>query len=164
MFYLNVLLCFLAIVFVFWMAWLVFRRNRTVECKGRDEYLTYAIVIILLVSLFPISEDEEYMVISALRNTFIYLAFFSSLIPSRGISEKGMVMALFTIPWSQITDLRVEEYMTNKLQVVFVAYNLKHKLLFNRARAREVVATLQKYQGDVYVHKSLDPYLQPRKR
>ena len=36
MFYLNVLLCFLAIVFVFWMAWLVFRRNRTVECKGRD--------------------------------------------------------------------------------------------------------------------------------
>ena len=164
MFYLNVLLCVLAIVFVFWMAWLIFRRNRTVECKGRDEYLSYAIIIILLVTLFPISKDEEYMVISAVRNIFLYLAFFSSLLPSRGISEKGMVMALFTIPWSQITDLRVEEYMTNKLQVVFVAYGMKHKLIYNRARTREVIHALQKYVGDVYMSKELDPYLKLKKQ
>ena len=164
MFYFDIAICTLSAAFIFWMAWLIFKRNRTVECKGRDDYIIYAIIVILLVYLFPLREDDDYLVISALRNSMMYLAFFSSLIPRRGISEKGIVMALFTIPWSQITDLRVEEYMTNKLQVVFVAYNLKHKLLFNRARAREVVATLQKYQGDVYVHKSLDPYLQPRKR
>lgn len=164
MFYLNILLCVLAVAFVFWMAWLVFRRNRTIACKGRDDYLGYALVIILLVTLFPISEDETYMVISALRNTMLYLAFFSSLIPARGISEKGMVMALFTIPWSQITDLRVEAYMTNKLQVVFSAYGMKHKLLFNRARTREVIQSLQKCTGeDVYMSKELDPYLNRKK-
>lgn len=160
MFYLNILLCVLAIAFVFWMAWLVFRRNRTIVCKGRDDYLGYAIVIIALVMLFPISEDEEYMVISAMRNTMLYLAFFSSLIPARGISEAGMVMALFTIPWSQITDLRVEAYMTNKLQVVFAAYGIKHKLLFSRARTRQVIQALQRCTGeDVYMARELDPYL-----
>ena len=164
MFYVDIALCVLSVVFIFWMAWLILKRNRTVECKGRDDYLAYAIVIILMVVHFQLTEDEDYLVIAALRNSMIYMAFFSCLLPRRGISEKGMVMALFTIPWSEITDLRVEEYMTSKLQVVFMAYNFKHKLLFNRARTREVVATLQKFQGDVYIHQSLDPYLQQRRR
>ena len=164
MFYLDVALCVLSVVFVFWMAWLILKRNRTVECKGRDDYIGYAIAIILFVAFFPLSEDENYMVMSALRNSLLLMAFFSSLMPARGISSQGIVMAFFTIPWSQITELRVEEYMTSKLQVVFTAYNMRHKLLYNRAKAREVVATLQKYQGDVYIQKALDPYLQQRKR
>lgn len=165
MFYLNVLICILAVAFVLYMAYLIFTRNRTVLCKGRDDYLTYAIIIILMVALFPVPEDgNELMLIEAVRNMLLYLAFFSSIIPSRGIAEKGIVMGLFTIPWSKITDLRVEEYMTNKTQVVFVAYGMKHKLIYNRIRTREVVATLQKFVDDVYMQKELDPYLKKRLR
>lgn len=163
MFYLNILICILAVVFVFYMAYLIFTRNRTVLCKGRDDYLTYALIIIFMVALFPVPEDGN-MMIEVVRNLLLYLAFFSSLMPSRGIAGKGIVMAAYTIPWSKITNLRVEEYMTNKTQVVFVAYGMKHKLLYNRARTREVVATLQKFVGDVYIQTELDPYLKMKRQ
>ena len=92
------------------------------------------------------------------------MAAFGSLSIKRGISDAGIEKVFFTVPWSQIRQLCLEPYQTQKMVLVCRTDKMKWKLYFHRYQLRDVLYQIQKYRSEVLIEPSLEEALKYKKR
>lgn len=103
----NLIVIALIIIIIGYEAYLILKRNRTVEVKGTDDFLVLMIILLIILLLFPFNENE--LVEEAVRNLLAIVAVISSLFVKRGVNNKGLVKICFIIPWDKIESVVVEE-------------------------------------------------------
>ncbi|HCT91120.1 MAG TPA: hypothetical protein DF613_07045 [Lachnospiraceae bacterium] len=153
----NYGLCVLAILAMAFELYLIVTRNRKIKVKGKDDYFSFALVLLFAVLIFPVS--MEYTVLTSLRNTLIFLALFGSLGIRRGLTEDGIAKSVYTVAWDRVESVQIDEYQTAKIQAVFAVGGRRIRLLFSKAQLRAVLAELEKHVGNIYMKKSLEQVL-----
>ncbi len=150
---LNYILCILALILLGWEAWLVARRNRTIEIKGKDDFFTLCLV--LLFAMLLLRPNEEAGLIESLRNTLILMVIFFSMTVKRGVSVRGIEKLGFVVPWDEITSVRIAPYQMNRLVLTFSDKRRSYKLFFPQYRLKKLVYEIQKYYPEVLIEESL---------
>lgn len=150
---LNYALCILALLVLGAEAYLVARRNRTIQVKGKDDYFTLCLV--MLFAMLFLRPSTEAGLVESLRNTLILMALFFSMGVKRGISKRGIEKLGFVVPWEQVTEIRVASYQMNKLVLLCSADKRSYKLFFPKYRLKELVYEIQKYYPKVLLEESL---------
>lgn len=151
---LNYVLCILALLVLGGEAYLVARRNRTIQVKGKDDYFTLCLV--MLFAMLFLRPNGEAGLVESLRNTLILMALFFSMGVKRGVSTRGIEKLGFVIPWEKITAVRIAAYQMNKLVLQCSTNKRSYKLFFPKYRLKELVYELQKYYPKVLVDESLN--------
>lgn len=147
----NYGLCGLAVLAMSFELYLIVTRNRKIKVKGKDDYFSFALVLLFTVLIFPVS--MEYTVLTSLRNTLIFLALFGNLGIRRGLMEDGIAKSVYTVAWDQVESVQIDEYQTAKIQAVFAMRGRQIKLIFPKAQLRTVLAELEKHIGNIYLKK-----------
>ena len=150
---LDYALCILALLVLGGETYLVTRRNRTIQVKGKDDYFTFCLV--MLFAMLFLRPSTEAGLVESLRNTLILMALFFSMGVKRGISQRGIEKLGFVIPWGKITEIRVASYQMNKLVLLCSANERSYKLFFPKYRLKELVYEIQKYYPKVLLEESL---------
>ena len=95
-----------------------------------------------------------------IRNILVLVAVFGTAAIKRGFSDRGMEKICFTIPWSEIESIQIDEYQTSKLQVMCsTKKGYKFKLFFGKYNLKDVLRATQKHVSQVYMQESLDQVL-----
>ena len=81
---LNYALCILALLALGGETYLIARRNRTIQVKGKDDYFTLCLV--MLFAMLFLRPSTEAGLVESLRNTLILMALFFSIGVKRAIS------------------------------------------------------------------------------
>ncbi len=150
---LNYALCILALLALGGETYLIARRNRTIQVKGKDDYFTLCLV--MLFAMLFLRPSTEAGLVESLRNTLILTALFFSIGVKRGISKRGIEKLGFVVPWEQITGIQIASYQMNKLVLLCSANKRSYKLFFPKYRLKDLVYEIQKYYPRVMLEESL---------
>ena len=150
---LNYALCILALLALGGETYLIARRNRTIQVKGKDDYFTLCLV--MLFAMLFLRPSTEAGLVESLRNTLILTALFLSIGVKRGISKRGIEKLGFVVPWERITGIQIASYQMNKLVLLCSANKRSYKLFFPKYRLKELVYEIQKYYPRVMLEESL---------
>ena len=162
MLYLNYGICVLGLAVLVGEIWFVLKRNRKIRVKGKDDFFTFALGVLFLLALMPLSQRGN--LLESFRNVVVLMAAFGSLSIKRGISDAGIEKVFFTVPWSQIRQLCLEPYQTQKMVLVCRTDKMKWKLYLHRYQLRDVLYQIQKYRSEVLIEPSLEEALKYKKR
>ena len=88
MLYLNYGASVLALLVLAAEVWFVLKRNRQIKVKGKDDFFSFALVLLFCMAIFPPTQMET--LLESFRNVVILMAVFGSLAVKRGISDRGM--------------------------------------------------------------------------
>lgn len=146
MFYINCFLCLLLTTGIIYTLYLAFKRNNTIEVKGKDDFLSTMIILFICVIAFPITDITS--IIEVLRTILLYLFLFSTFCIKRGINEKGINKVFFIIPWNKITRIEISSFQTTKFSLLCYTDNYKFKLIFHNFQIKKVLLILNKFHKD----------------
>ncbi len=102
-------------------AWLIWRRNRKVLVKGKDDFLLLMLVLAAALFLFPFQEND--LVEEAVRNLLGLMALMTTMFIKRGMSVDGIEKVFFTVPWKTI--LVVEAVGRSDTEAIFYFHRKK---------------------------------------
>ena len=157
----NYVLCVLSMLCIIGEIFLILKRNRKVQLRGKDDFFTFSLVVFFAIIIFPLAEMSS--MVENIRNILILGAIFGTAGIRRGFSEKGMEKVCYTIAWEQIKTVRINEYQTSKIQVICQTARGKHKLLFSKHLLKEVLRLKEKHVPDIYIQSALENTLQTKK-
>lgn len=146
MFYINCFLCLLLTAGIIYTLYLAFKRNKTIEVKGKDDFLSTMIILFICIIAFPITDITS--IIEVLRTILLYLFLFSTFCINRGINEKGINKIFFIIPWNKITRIEISSFQTTKFSLLCYTDNYKFKLIFHNFQIKKVLLILNKFHKD----------------
>lgn len=146
MFYINCFLCLLLTAGIIYTLYLAFKRNKTIEVKGKDDFLSTMIILFICIIAFPITDITS--IIEVLRTILLYLFLFSTFCIKRGINEKGINKIFFIIPWNKITRIEISSFQTTKFSLLCYTDNYKFKLIFHNFQIKKVLLILNKFHKD----------------
>ena len=106
--YINYGICVLALLVLAAEVWFVLKRNRQIKVKGKDDFFTFALVLLFCMALFPL--DQAGALLESFRNVVLLMAVFGTLAIKRGVSDQGIEKLFFTVKWDQIREIRLEPY------------------------------------------------------
>lgn len=154
----NYLACIAAIVVIAVEAFFVLKRNRTITLKGKDDFFTFTLVVFFVIIIFPVSEMDS--MLENVRNILVLVAVFGSAGIKRGFSDRGLEKICFTVPWSEIESIQIDEAQNSRIQVIcHTNKGRKFKLFFNKYILKDVLRVTQKHTKQVYMQNSLDQVL-----
>lgn len=164
MIYLNYALCVVALACLIAEVYLIIRMNRKVEVRGADDFFTFALVLLFVVIIFPISEDS--VVLTAMRNTLMLLALLGTLAVRRGVSDQGVVKLGYVIDWAKVNKVTIDEHLTTKIMVVFMTDKRNYKLIFNKYKLRDLLREMEKHMDrkNILVKESLDAVIKMKRK
>ena len=136
MFYINCFLCLLLTAGIIYTLYLAFKRNKTIEVKGKDDFLSTMIIFFICIIAFPITDITS--IIEVLRTILLYLFLFSTFCIKRGINEKG----------NKITRIEISSFQTTKFSLLCYTDNYKFKLIFHNFQIKKVLLILNKFHKD----------------
>lgn len=146
MFYINCFLCLLLTAGIIYTLYLAFKRNKTIEVKGKDDFLSTMIILFICIIAFPITDITS--IIEVLRTILLYLFLFSTFCIKRGINEKGINKIFFIIPWNKITRIEISSFQTTKFSLLCYTDNYKFKLIFHNFQIKKILLILNKFHKD----------------
>ncbi|HIS81520.1 MAG TPA: hypothetical protein IAB52_08670 [Candidatus Scatomonas merdavium] len=149
----NYVVCAVLLAGLIWEVCLILRRNRTILLKGKDDYFTFCLVVLFVVIIFPFSNVAG--IVESIRNILLLILVMGSAGIRRGFSEKGLEKVCYTIAWSDIQKVYVNEYQSAKIQVICQGKKMKHKLLFTRPQLPEVLRVVEKRVSEIYIQSTL---------
>ena len=154
----NYLACIAAIVVIAVEAFFVLKRNRNITLKGKDDFFTFTLVVFFVIIIFPVSEMDS--MLENVRNILVLVAVFGSAGIKRGFSDHGLEKICFTVPWSEIESIQIDEAQNSRIQVIcHTNKGRKFKLFFNKYILKDVLRVTQKHTKQVYMQNSLDQVL-----
>ena len=154
----NYLISIAAIAVIVVEIYFVLKRNRTITLKGKDDFFTFTLAVFFVITIFPVSDMDS--LLENVRNILVLVAVFGTAAIKRGFSDRGLEKICFTVPWEDITSIQINEYQSNKLQVVCqTKKGAKFKLYFGKYILKDVLRTTQKHISEVYMQDSLDQVL-----
>ena len=86
--YINYGICVLALLVLAAEVWFVLKRNRQIKVKGKDDFFTFALVLLFCMALFPL--DQAGALLESFRNVVLLMAVFGTLAIKRGVSDQGI--------------------------------------------------------------------------
>lgn len=149
----DYLFCVAALVILCWETWLIIKRNRTIILKGRDDFLTFCLILLFVMLFLRPNMDESFLV--SLRNTLVLTAIFFSIAVKRGISEQGIVKLGFLIQWDQIRKIQIEPYQLNRLILRIITEKHQFQLFYPKYQLKKLIYELQKYYPQVMIAEEL---------
>ena len=161
MLYLNYGASVLALLILAAEVWFVLKRNRQIRVKGKDDFFSFALVLLFCMAIFPPTQMET--LLESFRNVVILMAVFGSLAVKRGISDRGIEKLFFTVPWSEIRQIHLDPYQTQKMILVCETEKRKWKLYYHRYQLRDLLYQIQKYKKEVLLEPSLEEALKYKK-
>lgn len=154
----NYLASIAAIAVIVVEIYFVLKRNKTIILKGKDDFFTFTLAVFFVIVIFPVSEMDS--ILENVRNILVLVAVFGTAAIKRGFSERGMEKICFTVPWTEIESVQIDEYQSSKIQVTcHTKAGRKFKLLFGKYILKDVLRTIQKYVSQVYMQNSLEQVL-----
>ena len=154
----NYLTCIAAIAVIAVEVFFVLKRNKTITLKGKDDFFTFTLAVFFVIVIFPVSEMDS--MLENVRNILVLVAVFGTAAIKRGFSDRGLEKICFTVPWSEMESIQIDEYQSSKIQVVCHTKNgKKFKLLFGKYILKDVLRVTQKHVAQVYMHNSLEQVL-----
>ncbi|MCI8599082.1 MAG: hypothetical protein HFJ10_11705 [Lachnospiraceae bacterium] len=150
----NYLICLIALVLLGYETWLVLKRNRKIDLKGKDDFFTFCLV--LLFASLILRPDEHASFVVAMRNMLILMVIIFSLAVKRGINEQGILKLGFMIPWSKVAEVYISSYQMTKLVVTFSTQKRRFKLFYPKYQLKKLIYEIQKYHPDVMVEEDLN--------
>lgn len=157
----NYLLCILFIAGLISEIYFILRRNRKIILKGKDDFFTFALVVLFALTIFPLSDADS--LVANIRNILILVTIFGSAAIKRGFSDKGMEKIFYTVRWEDIQEVQIDAYQTTKIKVVCQTAKGKHKLFFGKYKLKEVLRTLEQHVSNIYIQNSLEDVLSLKK-
>lgn len=160
MLYVNYAVCMLAVCCVLLEAWVIWRRNRTVTVKGKEDFFSFALVLLFVVLIFPLSENAT--LVEALRNILVLLVLFGSLGIKRGLSAAGICKAFGIVPWDMVEEVRIEEYQTARVAARFCTKQGKsYQLLFPKYQLKKLLWEIEQHmdRNCIYLQTALEQVL-----
>ncbi len=157
---------FLLIVVILYEAYLIYKRNRSVLVKGKDDYFVLMALLLMTFLIFPFKQNE--LLADAVRNLLLIVAILTTFLIKRGINEQGVVKVFFTVPWKKITSVVVEENKSSSSNVIFHFYSnsdwiSKWKLQFKLRHVETAMDICAKYVEEVKINPELVAKLQKYK-
>ena len=149
----DYLFCVAALVILCWETWLIIKRNRTIILKGKDDFLTFCLILLFVMLFLRPNMDESFLV--SLRNTLVLTAIFFSIAVKRGISERGIVKLGFLIQWDQIRKIQIEPYQLNRLILRIITEKHQVQLFYPKYQLKKLIYELQKYYPQVMIAEEL---------
>lgn len=149
----DYLFCVAALVILCWETWLIIKRNRTIILKGKDDFLTFCLILLFVMLFLRPNMDESFLV--SLRNTLVLTAIFFSIAVKRGISERGIVKQGFLIQWDQIRKIQIEPYQLNRLILRIITEKHQFQLFYPKYQLKKLIYELQKYYPQVMIAEEL---------
>ena len=149
----DYLFCVAALVILCWETWLIIKRNRTIILKGKDDFLTFCLILLFVMLFLRSNMDESFLV--SLRNTLVLTAIFFSIAVKRGISEQGIVKLGFLIQWDQIRKIQIEPYQLNRLILRIITEKHQFQLFYPKYQLKKLIYELQKYYPQVMIAEEL---------
>lgn len=149
----DYLFCVAALVILCWETWLIIKRNRTIILKGKDDFLTFCLILLFVMLFLRPNMDESFLV--SLRNTLVLTAIFFSIAVKRGISEQGIVKLGFLIQWDQIRKIQIEPYQLNRLILRIITEKHQFQLFYPKYQLKKLIYELQKYYPQVMIAEEL---------
>lgn len=149
----DYLFCVAALVILCWETWLIIKRNRTIILKGKDDFLTFCLILLFVMLFLRPNMDESFLV--SLRNTLVLTAIFFSIAVKRGISERGIVKLGFLIQWDQIRKIQIEPYQLNRLILRIITEKHQFQLFYPKYQLKKLIYELQKYYPQVMIAEEL---------
>ena len=131
--------------------------NKKIELVGKDDYFLFALLLAAAVCLFPVTLDGSGL--AEIRSMLVFLALFGSLGVKRGLTRQGIVKFGYTIPWSLVDNVKVEEYQMAKIKVTYSYGKKKASLLFHKYDLKKVLAATEQYADTIYIQPTLEPML-----
>lgn len=131
--------------------------NKKIELAGKDDYFLFALLLAAAVCLFPVTLDGSGL--AEIRSMLVFLALFGSLGVKRGLAPQGIVKFGYTIPWSLVDNVKVEEYQMAKIKVTYSYGKKKASLLFHKYNLKKVLAVTEQYADTIYIQPTLEPML-----
>ncbi|WP_010166729.1 hypothetical protein [Candidatus Epulonipiscium viviparus] len=153
----NYLICFVLIAVVIFEIYYVIRRNRLIKIKGKDDLVTFTMIIFFAMLFFPM--EMEQTIIESLRNTLAFVAIFGSVGVLRGFSETGCEKFFYHIDWCDIEQITIHEHQVNKACMIVYSRKFKHKLFFNKYKIVPAIRYLQSKNINVLIDNKLENYL-----
>lgn len=154
----NYLICIAAIAVILVEIYFVLKRNKTITLKGKDDFFTFTLMVFFVITIFPVSEMDS--LVENVRNILVLVAVFGTAAIKRGFSDRGLEKICFTVPWSEIESIQIDEYQNSKLQVVcHTKKGTKFKLYFGKYILKDVLRVTQKHIAQVYMQNSLEQVL-----
>lgn len=154
----SYLACIAAIAVIMVEIFFVLKRNKKIILKGKDDFFTFTLAVFFVITIFPVSEMDS--MLENVRNILVLVAVFGTAAIKRGFSDQGLEKICFTIPWSQIESIQIDEYQSSKIQVVcHTKQGRKFKLFFSKYILKDVLRITQKHVSQVYMQNSLDQVL-----
>lgn len=141
------------------------KRNRTVQIKGKDDFVLYAILVLLVVGGLPLLlQDGSTLATAALL--FSATAAFASVAVRRGISARGVEKFLYGIRWQQMQSLTLVGHQMHKMKLQVQTSKRTHTLYFHKTSVKELLRMLQAQGFDVRIDGEIEKALQqyPEKR
>lgn len=147
------LISILAIAALIAEAYLVFKRNRRIIIKGKDDF--FSLCIVMLFAMLLLRPNEEAVFVNALCSTLVLTAIFFSMAVKRGVSERGIEKFGFHIPWNRITGIRLAAYQTSKVQLLVSTQTHCYKLIYHQYQIKKLIYEIQKNYTEVLIDESL---------
>lgn len=155
----NIIAISLILVVIVYEAWLIWRRNRTIVVKGKDDFLLLMLALVAALFIFPFQDND--LVEEAARNLLALMALLTTVSIKRGFSPAGLEKVLFTVPWQNIS--MIEAAGRGDTEAVFYFHRKKGgkwKLLFKMTEAKAALDYCAARVPDVKVDPRLFQNLQ----
>lgn len=159
MYYLNLGFSIILLAGIVFEIYLIFRRNRKILLKGKDDFFTMMLVMLFTMLIFRVTETTS--LIESTRNIFLLVFLFASFSIKRGISVNGFEKVFFTIPWREISSIQIEESKINFILVKIKAGKLRYNLLFHSFQLPQVLNEIGNKIEDIRVQESLIEKFKP---
>lgn len=107
---------------------LIYKRNRTIQLPGKDDFMTTMLVIWAIIFVIPLNQMTTE--IEAIRNILMLIFVFCTFAIKRGVHEKGIVKVFFIIPWRLIRQVHVDQHQMTQAKITFKSDKFSVKLIF----------------------------------
>ena len=147
------IIAFLAFLALIWEAYTIFRRNKTVKVKGRDD--PFALMIALGVSMLLLAPQKEAVLATAVASIIVLMALLCTLLLRRGFTEEGMQKLFYLIPYADMKEAKIERVQMSRVRCHVITEGGSRSLLFLNREMKDAVRILQKHGVTVYLDKEL---------
>ncbi len=137
--------CFAGIGIMVAEAFLIFRRNRTIICKGKEDLLP--VCLMMLAAVLLLSPQTETDAITALGSCLLLTAAFFSMGVRRGISARGIEKFCWYIPWQKADSVRIEDYQLGKVKLTVTSGRWKTSLIFQKKEKQNLITVVDELSG-----------------
>jgi hypothetical protein len=146
---LNYALCILFMLIILVEVYLVIARNKKIIVRGYNDFFIVSMILLGVLWLFPYSDRIDWL--EALRNTTAIVVVLGSFAIRSGITSEGILKLFFLVKWENVKNVRIEQYLTNKLALHFTGRKANHRLIFSYAALEKLIYQLQQHGFEVPV-------------